>query len=254
MRILKKANHNARSRIYFYKIIYKNQILNDQKPFAINLIPLKHENDPIINSQEPLNSDSNSVASNSCRGDSCNPDIFDESEIIPALEHSGDGENDQTENSVLTDDEELSVPPVIQVINLEKSKNFTSTLSPTKLHPSTTVNISESTTLSTTRMVIHTTEQPTELLNITADAMPTTTTTEENLVRNTTVSLTPPTTKTTTTLPPTTTSTTTTTEIIPKQEMHVWIQGGDGFGDSAKVFQKYKNIRISDFSVDGIDH
>ena len=185
---------------------------------------------------ESSNGDSNSVASSSCRGDSCHPEIISDYEITPIF--SGDGYEDTTDNSVLTDDEDFSVPPVIPVINLEKSNNFTSTMLPA------TIKVSQATTssLSTTKVIAQTTPQPTESLNITTHTMPTNSTnrihltTEKSLNNSSTVSITQQTTKVIKTSPPTTTiPTTTTIKIIPKPKLHVWIQGGDGFGDSVKV-------------------
>ena len=118
------------------------------------------ETNPILNSQESLNRESNSVASSSCREDSCNPVIIEEYEVMPI--YSGDGYEDATDNSVLTDDEDFSVPPVIPVFNLEESNNFTSTMLPA------TIKVSQATTssLSTTKVISQTTSQPTELFNI----------------------------------------------------------------------------------------
>ena len=194
------------------------------------------ENNPIINSQESLNGESNSVSSSSCRGDSCNPVIIEEYEVTPI--YSGDGYGDKTDNSVLTDDEDFSVPPNIPVINLEKSNSFTSTMLPA------TIKVSQATTslLSTTKVIAQTTPQPTELFNITTHTMPTNSTnrihltTEKSLNGSSTVSITQQTTKVIKTSPPTTTiPTTTTIKMIPKPKIHVWIQGGDGSGDSLKV-------------------
>ena len=212
-----------------------------RKTFFINFIPLKLENNPIINSQESSNGDSNSAASSSCRGDSCHPEIFNEYEIIPV--YSGDGYEDTLDNSVLTDDEDFSLPPVIPVINLEKTNNFTSTMFPA------TINFSKATTssLSTTTRIVQTTPQPTELVNITTHVMLTNSTsqenltTEENIDSNKTVGFRPLTTEMTKamtkTIPTTTISTTTTIKTILKPKIHIWIQGGDGFGDSAKVLK-----------------
>ena len=186
--------------------------------------------------QEFSNSDSNSVASSSCRGDLCHQEIISDYEITPIF--SGDGYEDATDNSVLTDDEDFSVPPVIPVINLEKSNNFTSTMLPA------TIKVSQATTSSwsTTKVIAQTTPQPTELFNITTHTMPTNSTdrihltTETSLNSSSTVSITQQTTKVIKTSPPTTTiPTTTTIKMIPKPKIHVWIQGGDGFGDSVKV-------------------
>ena len=220
-----------------------------KKNIFINFIPVKLENNPIINSQESSNGDSNSVASSSCRGDSCHPEIFNEYEIIPV--YSGDGYEDAPDNSVLTDDEDFSIPPVIPVINLEKPINFTSTTFPA------TINFSKATTssLSATTVIVQTTPQPTELVNITThvnyivNIMLTNSTsqenltTEENLDSNNTVGFRPLTTEMTTAMTKTTRTTTTTiattttikTMLQPK--IHIWIQGGDGFGDSAKVLK-----------------
>ena len=58
-------------------------------------------------------------------------------------------------------------------------------------------------------------------------------TTEKSQNGNNTVSIRQLTTKTS---PPTTTITATITiKMIPKPNIHVWIQGGDGFGNSVKV-------------------
>ena len=99
-----------------------------------------------------------------------------------------------------------------------------------------TINFSKATTssLSTTKVIVQTTPQPTELFNITTHAMLTNSTsqenltTEENLDSNNTVGFGPLTTEMTTTM-------TTTIKTILKPKIHIWIQGGDGFGDSAKV-------------------
>ena len=67
-------------------------------------------------------------------------------------------------------------------------------------------------------------------------------TTEENLDSNNTVGFRPLTTEMTTamtkTIPTATTiSMTTTIKTILQPKIHIWIQGGDGFGDSEKVLK-----------------
>ena len=114
-----------------------------------------------------------------------------------------------------------------------------------------TINFSKATTssLSTRKVIVQTTPQPTELVNVTTHVMLTNSTsqenftTEENLDSNNTVGFRPLTTEMTTAMTKTTRTTTTTiattttikTMLQPK--IHIWIQGGDGFGDSAKVLK-----------------
>ena len=202
-------------------------------------IPNQIENDPIAVSSESSNPESNSVALSPCRGDSCGY------EITPV--HSGDGYED---NSVLTDDEDYSVSSVVPVINLDKSNNTTSAMVPTTLRSSARITTPQATTFSmststvfsqttnvTTALAMQTTPplmQATPLppFNITTSTMQTVFETEMTSTNGTTL-------KTTSTsiVSTTTTSTTTiTTTLVPKPNIHIWIQGGDGFGDSAKVY------------------
>ena len=210
-------------------------------------IPNQIENDPIAVSSESSNPESNSVALSPCRGDSCGH------EITPV--HSGDGYED---NSVLTDDEDYSVSSVVPVINLDKSKNTTSAMSATTSRPSATINTTQAKTFSmatstvflkttnvTTALAMQTTSllmQTTPLppLNITTSTLQTVFETEMTSTNGTTL-------KTTSTsiVSTTTTSTTTiTTTLAPKPNIHIWIQGGDGFGDSAKVYFFIKRITL----------
>ena len=216
--------------LQFSKISFKQNVF---------CTPNQLENNPIIESSESSDGDANLVVSSSCRGDSCYSEIIDE---YITQDYSGDGYAD---NSVLTDDEDFTVPPVVPVINLDQSNNVTTAMSTTTAPPQTAVYSTPVTTLpvTTAEVSVQTTQKTSETspLNVTTFETPT----EEN---SSNYPVTTPEVLTTSKSISSTTAFLSTTSIktttAPKPNIHIWVQGGDGFGDSAKVFTLFHKKTI----------
>ena len=230
---MQKAKHNVRTGKLCYnfrKSVFKQNVFR-----TLNQL----ENNPIIESSESSDGDANSVVSSSCRGDSCYSEIIDE---YITQDYSGDGYGD---NSVLTDDEDFTVPPVVPVINLDQSNNVTTAMSTTTAPPQTAVYSTPVTTLpvTTAEVSVQTTQKTSETspLNVTTFETPT----EEN---SSNYPVTTPEVLTTSKSISSTTAFLSTTSIktttAPKPNIHIWVQGGDGIGDSAKVLTLFHKKQI----------